>query len=454
MSKKRFIDQVRVDDPCSESWDEMVGNNTVRFCTHCAMSVNDLSEMKRKDALRLVRRSKGRLCIRYVQNPKTKAPVFAEELVQISRRAARLATGVMSASLSLASLAYAQGAAVAVRTENEVNVVQKGDELKDTKSAVLSGSVVDPAGAAIADAIVSIADGRGGSMRTVTDNEGQYKLEGLAAGDYSLSVEAPNFKPIADTIYVNAGSTTTRNDALEVGDIVETVEIKLESENINNVVSGGAIMVRAEYKQPLIKAVFEDDVDEVRRLLSAGEDANVREEDKTSPLFVAVEVGNREIVQLLLDFGAKVNVRDDSKLTPLMRLDSDATPDLVDLLIENGAKIDARDEEGKTALMHAAENANAEVLQALIQAGAAVNDKDEAGETPLIKAAYADDLEKVRALLLAGADADAKDDEDETAYDQTEVHEILEMLVSFGATRHIKPDEPGEEPAVEEPQDN
>src|SRR4029079_7765893 len=106
MSKKHFIDSVRVKDPCTQAWDEMIGTDKVRFCTHCAKDVNDLSAMTRKEAVKLVRKSGGALCIRYVAHPRTARPVFAEELTQLTRRRAPLmAAGVVSASLSLATLA-------------------------------------------------------------------------------------------------------------------------------------------------------------------------------------------------------------------------------------------------------------------------------------------------------------------------------------------------------------
>jgi hypothetical protein len=50
MSKKKVIDAIEVKSPCSESWDEMQGNDQVRFCSHCAKSVNNLSEMTRREA--------------------------------------------------------------------------------------------------------------------------------------------------------------------------------------------------------------------------------------------------------------------------------------------------------------------------------------------------------------------------------------------------------------------
>ena len=61
MSKSSFIDSVEVAAPCHESWDEMAGSETVRFCSHCAETVTNLSAMTRKEAARLVRASDGKL---------------------------------------------------------------------------------------------------------------------------------------------------------------------------------------------------------------------------------------------------------------------------------------------------------------------------------------------------------------------------------------------------------
>ena len=108
MSKKSFIDSVEVKTPCDADWHEMSGNDTIRFCDHCAKSVNNISALRRKDAMRFVRASKGELCIRYIANPATKRPMFADQLIQIARRTPGLAAGVVSASISLATLAYGQ----------------------------------------------------------------------------------------------------------------------------------------------------------------------------------------------------------------------------------------------------------------------------------------------------------------------------------------------------------
>ena len=59
------LDRVEVAAPCSASWEEMAGNERVRFCDHCALNVYNLSAMSRKEAEEMVRAHEGRLCIRF-----------------------------------------------------------------------------------------------------------------------------------------------------------------------------------------------------------------------------------------------------------------------------------------------------------------------------------------------------------------------------------------------------
>src|SRR4030095_12459952 len=93
MQKKSFVDSIRVANSCSENWDEMTGNDRVRFCSHCAKDVNNISAMTRKEAARLVRKSGGRLCVRYRTDPKTHGPVFAERVSAFARHGVAAGAG-------------------------------------------------------------------------------------------------------------------------------------------------------------------------------------------------------------------------------------------------------------------------------------------------------------------------------------------------------------------------
>ena len=431
MSKKRFVDSIRVSDPCTEDWNEMVGNAKVRFCSHCALHVNNLSEMSKKEAIKLVKKSRGRICIRYIQDPITFAPLFAGELVQISRRVSRVAASVMSASLSVTSVAYAQFAPPEPWATDAEIVAATIPGTTEGNTARIGGVVTDPNGAVIPGARIFLLRDGNVVRQMTTNDDGRFEFDDVTDADYSLRVESPGFMAS-----LTGGIRASQNGS------EQTFSLQLGAQ----VALSGAVAIRV-YEQPLVRAVGENDIEEVRRLIATGVDVNAREEvDRTTPLMVAVQNGSLEMARLLLDFGAKINARNSEKQTALMQLDEDATRELVELLIDNGAKVDLKDEDGTTALIFAANWANADVLAELIRAGANVDEKDNEGDTPLIRAAYSDDQERVRVLLLAGADPEVKNNEGETAYDQTSVDEILQMLISFGATPHEKPpDDPDEE---------
>ena len=61
------LDVIRIEEPCSEDWDRMTGDERVRFCAGCRKHVHNLSAMTRDEAERLVCEKAGELCVRYEQ---------------------------------------------------------------------------------------------------------------------------------------------------------------------------------------------------------------------------------------------------------------------------------------------------------------------------------------------------------------------------------------------------
>ena len=59
------LGRVRVAAPCEEDWNEMRGDERVRFCARCSLNVYNLSAMTRREAERLVVSNEGRLCVRF-----------------------------------------------------------------------------------------------------------------------------------------------------------------------------------------------------------------------------------------------------------------------------------------------------------------------------------------------------------------------------------------------------
>jgi hypothetical protein len=101
----------------------------------------------------------------------------------------------------------------------------------------LSGSVTDPTGAVVSGATVTVKSPASGSeFKTITSNQGTYNVPSLGAGKYVIVVTASGFKnATVQGIEIDAGTPTTVNVTLEVGQANETV-----------VVQGGAEIVQTQ----------------------------------------------------------------------------------------------------------------------------------------------------------------------------------------------------------------
>jgi len=59
------LGKIKIAAPCNAEWKWMYGDDRVRFCGQCNLNVFNLSAMKKEDAEDLIRRSEGRLCVRF-----------------------------------------------------------------------------------------------------------------------------------------------------------------------------------------------------------------------------------------------------------------------------------------------------------------------------------------------------------------------------------------------------
>lgn len=99
-------------------------------------------------------------------------------------------------------------------------------------SGDLTGSVLDPSGAAISGAQIKAANTATGVESTVQSGpEGTYRLADLPAGDYTLNVTAPSFAPSAvKGVLVSGSRTLTINVTLQVGNVSSRVDVEADAE--------------------------------------------------------------------------------------------------------------------------------------------------------------------------------------------------------------------------------
>jgi len=128
-------------------------------------------------------------------------------------------------------------------------------------TSTLRGTVVDPSGAVVPAATVSIANQETGiNRRTVTTNEsGDYVFTSLTPGLYRVTVEGANFKTsVKENIRLNVGESQEFNFSMEIGGSQETVTVTSDQPLVETSTSriGGNITQEELLELPSINRNF------------------------------------------------------------------------------------------------------------------------------------------------------------------------------------------------------
>ena len=105
------------------------------------------------------------------------------------------------------------------------------------QNGIFTGTVIDPQGAAVVSAEVSITNlGTNYTVEAKTNAEGVYRVPELAVGSYKILVSATGFKKsVKSGLYLGAGIIARVDFTLEIGAQAETVTVE-----------AGAMMVQTE----------------------------------------------------------------------------------------------------------------------------------------------------------------------------------------------------------------
>ena len=96
-----------------------------------------------------------------------------------------------------------------------------------TEFAQLTGNVIDPAGAGVPAASVTVKSMDTGSLRTVTANaSGSFTVSDLIPGNYLVTASAPGFSRIDKQVTLTVGAKSSVDLPLEVGSASTVVEVK------------------------------------------------------------------------------------------------------------------------------------------------------------------------------------------------------------------------------------
>src|SRR5215813_4091184 len=90
----------------------------------------------------------------------------------------------------------------------------------------VKGIVIDPSGAAVTRAKLTLTSAETGQARVQSaDSGGRFTFDQLRIGDYELKVEATGFHPTSTAARVRSGETADVTFRLELGTLTETIAV-------------------------------------------------------------------------------------------------------------------------------------------------------------------------------------------------------------------------------------
>src|SRR5580700_10517976 len=133
-------------------------------------------------------------------------------------------------------------------------------------TGTLQGRVLDPSGAVIPQAQVSVTSPSGKTVSTAADAAGSYQVKGLAAGDYTVNATTPGFAPFTATVTVAPGQAKTLNIAMQIQAEKQQVEVESDAPTVDTSPDQNANAVVLKGKD---LDALSDDPDELESQLQA-----------------------------------------------------------------------------------------------------------------------------------------------------------------------------------------
>jgi ankyrin repeat protein len=183
----------------------------------------------------------------------------------------------------------------------------------------------------------------------------------------------------------------------------------------------------------LINAVANDRVDEVKRLLARGMDADSVDANGETMLCIAAHNGYARVAQALLAARAHPNTPNRFGDTPLMLAALKGDLDTVRVLQEGGAAVNRQ---GWTPLIYAATGGHDRVVEFLLLHGADIDAQSPNGTTALMMAIHEHHPDTARLLIDRGADVERRNQDGATALEWAKLgneNDLVKELRRVGA---------------------
>src|ERR1700731_3431510 len=100
-------------------------------------------------------------------------------------------------------------------------------------TGTLQGRVLDPSGAVIPQAQITVTSASGKSATAVSDGGGSYQVRGLTAGAYTVNATTAGFAPFTFTVTLAAGQAKTLNIAMQIETEKQQVQVEAEAPTVD-----------------------------------------------------------------------------------------------------------------------------------------------------------------------------------------------------------------------------
>lgn len=224
MSSK--LDLIKIAAPCPITWEQMMGDERVRFCHHCQLNVYNLSSLNKADAEALLASTEGRLCARLYRRSDgtvltSDCPVGVRAL---RKKVARSVAAVFALVGSLTTVALGQSRSSKQDScKPQVRITQR-EINSSSQASTITGQVTDPIGALVPGATVTLLNTLTKQVQTTTTtDEGAFEFPELTPGKYSIKVTLQGYgkhKPVEIRINNNQTITVKLSLALPAGEVL------------------------------------------------------------------------------------------------------------------------------------------------------------------------------------------------------------------------------------------
>lgn len=242
----------------------------------------------------------------------------------------------------------------------------------------------------------------------------------------------------------------------------EVLQVFAEEHCINNILVDGDSF--------LYHCILCLDNGDLKKLLNLGINANQKDSDGKSALYIAIQYNCLEAAKLLVENGATVNDKHQTKTLLYFALQLDrmdlfqyllekgANPNLpgdeegytplhlaalmnkeefAEILVRHKAIVDVIDANRETPLFKVANRKSHRIARLLLENGSAPNHLNKKNETPLHRAALQDDVETARLLVEHGSSVNAQDCDEKRPLHRVSSEEMADFLLDAGADARV-----------------